>query len=89
MTPSSVFLAKKQLASDGSEVVQPVVIPVLKPSLDDSMSKDMTLCPVRAFRYYRHKTKDLRENSLSSKGFQRYSKIHHLLMVKADCYITM
>ena len=47
VTPASVFLAKNQLASDGPEVVQPVVIPALKPSLDDSMSEDMTLCPVR------------------------------------------
>ena len=37
VSPSSVFLAKNQLASDGLEVVQPVVIPALKPSLDHSI----------------------------------------------------
>ena len=55
--PSSVFLAKNQLASDGPEVVQPVVIPALKPSLNHSMSEDMTLCPVRALREYLDITK--------------------------------
>ena len=62
VSPSSVFLAKNQLASEGPEVVEPVVIPALKPSLDSSMSEDMTLCPVRALRYYLDKTKELREN---------------------------
>ena len=52
MVPSSVFLAKNQLASDGPEIVQPVVIPALKPALDHSMSEGMTLCPVRDRRYY-------------------------------------
>ena len=42
--------------------MQPVVIPPLKPSLDDSMNEDTTLCPVRAFRYYFDKTKDLRKS---------------------------
>ena len=62
VSPSLVFLAKNGLASDGPEVVQPVVIPALKASLDHSMSEDMTLCLVRAFRYYLDETKELREN---------------------------
>ena len=62
VSPSSAFLAKTQLASDGPEVVQLVVVPALKPSLDHSMREDMTLCPVRALRYYFDKTKELREN---------------------------
>ena len=57
---SSVFLAKNQLASDGPSIVQQVVIPALKPTLDQSLSEDMTLCPVRSLRYYIDKTKDLR-----------------------------
>ena len=61
VSPSSVFLAKNQLASDGPSIVQPVVIPALKPSLDQSLTEDMTLCPVRSLRYYIDKTKDLRE----------------------------
>ena len=61
VAPSSVFLSKNQLASDGPNVVQPVVIPALKPILDSSLSQDMTLCPVRSLRYYVDKTKDLRD----------------------------
>ena len=60
VAPSSVFLAKNQLASDGPSIVQLVVIPALKPTLDHSLSEDMTLCPVRSLRYYIDKTKDLR-----------------------------
>ena len=36
VAPSSDFLAKNQLASDGPSIVQPVVIPALKPTLDHS-----------------------------------------------------
>ena len=61
VAPSSVFLSKNQLASDGPNVVQPVVIPALKPILDSSLSQDRSLCPVRSLRYYVDKTKDLRE----------------------------
>ena len=61
VAPSSVFLSKNQLASDGPNVVQPVVIPALKPILDSSLSQDMTLCPVRSLRYYVDKTKDIRD----------------------------
>ena len=59
VAPSLVFLAKNQLASDGPSIVQPVVIPALKPTLDYSLSEDMILCPVRSLRYYIDKTKDL------------------------------
>ena len=61
VAPSSVFLSKNQLASDGPNVVQPVVIPALKPILDSCLSQDMTLCPVRSLRYYVDKTKDIRD----------------------------
>ena len=61
VSPSSVFLAKNQLALDGPSIIQPVVIPALKPSLDQSLAEDMTLCPVRSLRYYIDKTKDLRK----------------------------
>ena len=50
VAPSTVFLAENQLASDGPNVLQPVVIPALKPTLDSSLSQDMTLCPVRSLR---------------------------------------
>ena len=48
VAPSSVFLAKNQLASDGPSIVQPEVIPALKPTLDHSLTEDVTLCPVRS-----------------------------------------
>ena len=45
-------------------IVQPVVIPAVKPTLDQSLSEDMTLCSVRSLRYYIDKTKDLRKGKL-------------------------
>ena len=59
--PSPSFLSKNQLARDGPDSVAPVVIPVLAPTLDRSLSEDRSLCPVRALRYYLDKTKDLRQ----------------------------
>ena len=61
VAPSSVFLAKNQLDSDGPSIVQPVVIPARKSTLDHSLTKDMTLCPIRSLSYYIEKTKDLRQ----------------------------
>ena len=61
VAPSSVFLAKNQVASDGPCIVQLVVIPALKPTLDHALTEDMTLYPVRSLRYYIDKTKDLRK----------------------------
>ena len=43
------------------DIVQPVVIPALKPTLDHSLTEDMTLCPIRALRYYLDKTEDIRQ----------------------------
>ena len=60
-SPSTAFLAKNQLASEGPLAIQPVVIPALKPTLDPSLLQDRSLCPVRSFRYYLDKTKDLRK----------------------------
>ena len=61
VSPSPAFLAKNQLASDGPEILKPVVIPALKPFLGEDLQDDMTLCPVRALRYYLDRTKDLRK----------------------------
>ena len=62
IAPSTAFLAKNQLASDGPTVIKPVVIPALKPHLDSSLTQDRSLCPVRALKYYLDRTKDLRKN---------------------------
>ena len=58
--PSSDFIAKNQLAREGSQSVSPVTIPVLTSIVDRQFKEDRTLCPVRALRYYLDRTKDLR-----------------------------
>ena len=58
--PSSDFIAKKQLAREGSQSVSPVTIPALTTIVDRQFREDRTLCPVRALTYYLDQTKDLR-----------------------------
>ena len=60
--PSSDFIAKNQLAREGSQCVSPVTIPALTTIVDTcrQFKEDKTLCPVRALRYYLDRTKDLR-----------------------------
>ena len=58
--PSSDFIAKNQLAREGSQSVSPVIIPALTTIVDRQFKEDRTLCPVRALRYYLDRTKDLR-----------------------------
>ena len=56
----SDFIAKNQLAREGSQSVSPVTIPALTTIVDRQFKEDRTLCPVRALRYYLDRTKDLR-----------------------------
>ena len=58
--PSSDFIAKNQLAREGSQSVSPVTIPALTNIVDRQFKEDRTLCPVRTLRYYLDRTKDLR-----------------------------
>ena len=58
--PSSDFIAKNQLAREGSQSVSPVTIPALTTIIDRQFKEDRTLCLVRALRYYLDRTKDLR-----------------------------
>ena len=58
--PSSDFIAKNQLAREGSQSVSPVTVPALTTIVDRQFKEDRTLCPVRAPRYYLDRTKDLR-----------------------------
>ena len=58
--PFSDFIAKNQLAREGSQSVFPVTIPALTTTVDRQFKEDRTLCPVRALRYYLDRTKDLR-----------------------------
>ena len=60
LIPSSDFIAKNQLAREGSQSVSPVTIPALTTIVDRQFKEDRTLCPVRALRYYLDRTKDLR-----------------------------
>ena len=48
MFPSSDFIAKNQLAREGSQSVSPVTIPALTTIGDRQFKEDRTLCPVRA-----------------------------------------
>ena len=56
----SDFIAKNQLAREGSQSVSPVTIPALTTIVDRQFKEDRTLCPVQALRYYLDRTKDLR-----------------------------
>ena len=56
--PSSDFIAKNQLAREGSKSVSPVTIPALTTIVDRQFKEDRTLCPVRALRYYLERTKE-------------------------------
>ena len=47
--PSSDFIAKNQLAREGSQTVSPVTIPALTTIVDRQFKDDRTLCPVRAW----------------------------------------
>ena len=58
--PSSDFIAKNQLAKEGSQSVSPMNIPALTTIVDRQFKEDRTLFPVRALRYYLDQTKDLR-----------------------------
>ena len=60
--PSPSFLSKNQLAKEGPDSVDTVVIPALAPSLDKSLKGDRSLCLVRALCYYLDRTSDLRQN---------------------------
>ena len=60
--PSPSFLSKNQLAKEGPGSVAPVVIPALAPTLDRSLKSDISLCPIRALRYYLDRTSDIRQD---------------------------
>ena len=59
--PSSDFIAKNQLAREGSQSVSPVTIPALTTIMsvivDRQFKENRTFCPVQALRYYLDQTK--------------------------------
>ena len=60
--PSPSFLSKNHLAKE-SQIVAPVVLPALAPTLDKSIKSDRSLCPARALCYYLDRNSDLRQNN--------------------------
>ena len=58
--PSSDFIAKNQLAREGSQSVSLVTIPALTTIVDRQFKEQRTFYPVRALRYYLDRTKHLR-----------------------------
>ena len=58
--PSSNFIARNQLAREGSQSLVPVTIPALTTIVDRQHKEDRTLCLVLALRYFLDQTKDLR-----------------------------
>ena len=71
--PSSDFIAKNQLAREGSQSVSLVTISALTTIVDRQFKEDRTLCLVRALRYYLDRTKDLKAHDIraftASKAF--------------------
>ena len=57
---SSDFIAKNQLAREGSQSASLVTIHALTTIVDRQFKEDRTLCTVWALRYYLDRTKDLR-----------------------------
>jgi len=60
LEPSSRFLAKNQLATNPNNILRPIVIQALAPTLSGELRDDKKLCPVRALRYYLDRTRQLR-----------------------------
>ena len=87
---SSDFIAKKQLAREGSRSVSPVTIPALTTIVDRQFKEDRTLCPVQALRYYLDRTKDLRESrsllfiSFKERTYLRHQTRYSLFLVETN-----
>ena len=84
--PSSDFIAKNQLAREGSQSVSPVTIPALTTIVDRQFKEDRTLCPVWALRYYLDRTKDLRGSQ--SILFISFKKGHTSAIRPATLYLA-
>ena len=89
--PSSDFIAKNQLAREGSQSMAPVTIPASTTIVDRQSIEDRTLCPVQALRYYLDQTKDLR--GFRSVLFISFKKGHQtrytLFLVKTNHFTLL
>jgi integrase len=79
--PDPQFVPKTRLASEGTAVLQPVVIKALTKVLPSELQEDRSLCPVRAVRYYMKKADELRGTRKKlfiayKKGFDKDREIH-------------
>ena len=79
---SSDFIAKNQLAREGSQSASPMTIPALTIIVDRQFKEDRTLCLVRALRYYLDRTKDVRGSR--SLFFISFKKGHTLAIRPAS-----
>ena len=88
--PSSDFIAKNQLAREGSQSVSPVTIPALTTIVDRQFKEDRTLCPVQALRYYLDRTKRPERVSippfylLQERTYLRQQTCYSLLLVETN-----
>ena len=80
--PSSDFIAKKQLAREGSRSVSPVTIPALTTIVDRQFKEDRTLCPVRALRYQRVSIPPF--HFLQERTYLRHQTRHSLFLVETN-----
>ena len=83
----SLFIAKNQLAREGSQSVSPLTVPALSTIVDRQFKEDRTLCPVRALRYYLDRTKDLRGSR--SLLFISFKKAHTSEILAETNYLTL
>ena len=88
--PSSDFIAKNQLAREGSLSVSLVTIPALTTVVDRQFREDRALCPVWALRYYLDRTKDLRgSRSLLFISFKKRHQTRYSLFLVKTNYPTL
>ena len=82
--PSSDFIAKNQLAREGSQSVSSVTIPALTTIVDRQFREDRTLCPVWALRYYLDRTKDPTFHFLQERTHLRHQTCYTLTFFKTN-----
>ena len=91
--PSSDFIAKNQLAREGSQSVSPVTIPTLATIVDRQFKEDRTLYPVRTLRYYLDRTKDLKGSRslhlLQERTYLRHQAHYSFFLVETNHFTLL
>ena len=70
---TSDFIAKNQLAREGSQSVSLVTITAMTTIVDRQFNENRSLCPVQALRCYLDRTEDLR----GSQSLQEWTHLRH------------